>query len=345
MKFLIAGLGSIGRRHLRNLQAIGGHEVLLFRTHQATLPDEDLEGFTVYTRLEEALAQKPDGVIISNPTSLHMDVALPAAEAGAHLLIEKPIAPTLEAIPALQAALQAQQKQALVGFHFRFHPVLKKVKDLIETGMLGRPLNARVRWGEYLPGWHPWEDYRQSYAARKDLGGGVVNTLSHPFDYLRWLLGEVESLSATTARISTLEIDTEDHAEISLMFQSGSAGSIHLDYYQRPPAHTLQISFEDGLARWDNAIGDAQIFSVAQDKWSVVKPPEGFERNQLFLAEMRHFVSVCEGREASLCGLEDGVRAQEIALAVHRSAAQGGCAVSLNPAPDGTILNTPNEVL
>ncbi len=100
-----------------------------------------------------------------------MSVALPAAAAGAHLLIEKPIAPTLEEIPALAAALEANEKQVLVGFHFRQHPVLKQIKSILDSGELGRVYSAHAHW-EYLPAWHPWEDYRRSYAARKDLGGG-----------------------------------------------------------------------------------------------------------------------------------------------------------------------------
>jgi len=82
MKFLICGLGSIGRRHLRNLRALGQSDIILYRTHHATLPEEELAGLPVFTSLDEALAQKPDAVIISNPTAAHMSVALPASAAG-----------------------------------------------------------------------------------------------------------------------------------------------------------------------------------------------------------------------------------------------------------------------
>lgn len=322
MKFMIAGLGSIGRRHLRNLLALGETDILLFRTHQATMPDEELRGFPVFTELGAALAQKPDGVIISNPTAAHMGVALPAARAGCNLLIEKPISHNLEGLQALRAELDRHQKQAQVGFHFRYHPVLRLIKQILEKGDLGRTLSAEAHWGEYLPGWHPWEDYRASYAARADLGGGVTLTLSHPFDYLRWLLGEVAWLSAATARASDLGIEAEDRSDINLCFTSAASAQVHLDYYQRPAAHWLEITCTNGFIRWENASGTAVVTNALTGSQETLVPPPGFERNSMFLEEMSHFIRLCRGETDAECGLEDGVRALEIALAVHQSSAK-----------------------
>jgi len=276
MKFLISGLGSIGRRHLRNLRALGQEDIILYRTHQATLPDVELGDLPTFTELSLAFAEKPDGVIIANPTALHLEVATAAAKAGAALLIEKPISDSLAGLGELQSALKLSDKPAMVGFHFRFHPVLNRVKTLLESGQLGKPLSARAHWGEYLPGWHPWEDYRRSYAARADLGGGVVNTLSHPLDYLRWLLGEVKSVSAWTGKLSELELDVEDNADILLRFAAGEAARVHLDYYQRPPSHTLEITCEGGRICWDNASGEASVFHGQSGATDLMVPPEGF---------------------------------------------------------------------
>ena len=327
MKVLIAGLGSIGRRHLNNLQRLGVNNILLFRTRLATLPDADLVGLPVFTDLGEALAQKPDAVIVSNPSSAHLQVAVPAAKTGCHLLIEKPIASNFAEVLGLQKAVEATGAKVLVGFHFRHHPVLGQVKTLLESGEFGQVLSAQVHWGEYLPGWHPWEDYRQSYAARKDLGGGVVNTLSHPLDYLRWLVGEVSGVSALTGHISDLELDVEDSAEITLAFESGAVGTVHLDYYQRPGSHTLTITCDKGRIFWDNATATAEVYQVADESTERLLPPNGFERNQLFLEEMRHFLAVCRGEEQPACTLEDGFAAQAIAQAVHASSAQQGLIV------------------
>lgn len=329
MIFLIAGLGSIGRRHLRNLRALGQEHIILYRTHQATLPDAELGDLPTFPELNLALAEKPTGVIIANPTALHLAVAIAAARAGAALLIEKPISDGFAGLGELQSALKLSGKPAMVGFHFRFHPVLNQVKTLLESGQLGKPLSARAHWGEYLPGWHPWEDYRRSYAARADLGGGVVNTLSHPLDYLRWLLGEVEGVSAWTGNLSELELDVEDHADILLRFTAGEVASVHLDYYQRPPSHTLELTCEGGRICWDNATGEAQVFHAQSSEVDLLVPPEGFERNQMFLDEMETFVRLCQGETLPHCTLADGIRAQELVLAIKQSAAQEGAMVRL----------------
>lgn len=226
MKFLIAGLGSIGRRHLQNLVALGQDDILLYRTNKSTMPDDPLAAYPVETDLHEALAHKPDGVIISNPTSLHMDVAIPAAQAGCHILLEKPISHDMAQVDELASAAEKSGSRILVGFQFRYHPGLRAIDALLKSGDVGRPISARAHYGEYLPDWHPWEDYRQSFSARKDLGGGVILTLTHPLDYLRMLFGEVTSLSAYAGQFSDLEIDVEDTAEIAMQFENGVGKSV-----------------------------------------------------------------------------------------------------------------------
>lgn len=329
MKFLIAGLGSIGRRHLRNLLALGESDILLYRTRTSTLPDDELHGFPAETDLKAALAHQPDAVIVANPTALHLDVAIPAALAGCSLLLEKPVSHSLERVDRLQAALQAGGGRALVGYQFRFHPGLEKAAQLIHSGSLGQPLSVRAHWGEYLPGWHPWEDYRRGYSARADLGGGVILTLSHPLDYLRWMFGEVSSLWAFTARLSGLQLDVEDTAEIGLQFESGTLGSLHLDYNQRPPAHSLEVIGSKGTLVWDNADGDVMLFQSASGDGqepmalSAFPAPVDFERNSMFRNEMRHFIDVARGVTAPVCTLDDGLKALQLALGALESAKEG----------------------
>lgn len=329
MKILIAGLGSIGRRHLRNLLTLGIKDIILFRSGKATLDGDELAPYKTYHDLDEALLEQPDGVVVSNPSALHLPVALKSAKAGANLLVEKPVSDSLDGLDDLQIALDSKKKRAMVGFHFRFHPVLREIKALLSSGDMGKVLYARQHWGEYLPDWHPWEDYRRSYAARADLGGGVVNTLSHPFDYLRWLLGDVESLSAHCAHVSSLEMDVEDHADVYLIFANGARGHVHLDCYQKPPSHTLEVTCEKGRILWDNADGRATILFADGRSAKHLMPPENFERNDMFLDEMRAFMRLCAGEDMDYCSLQDGIRAQEIVEAVKRSSEAGGCAIPL----------------
>ena len=331
MKILIAGLGSIGRRHFRNLIALGEKDIIFLRTHHATLPDDELAGYPVETELSEALKKhKPEAIVVSNPTALHLDVAIPAAEAGCHILLEKPVSNSLDRLDVLQKAAQKSGSKILVGFQFRYHPTLNKARELIQQGALGKILTVHVHWGEYLPNWHPWEDYRQSYAARADLGGGVIVTLTHPLDYLRFMLGDVESLWSFNGHVSLLELDVEDVAEIGLKFSSGAVGSVHLNYVQRPPVHRLEIVGTHGTLRWDNADGVLHLFKMPAEfgTWSDNPPatvteqyklPDGFERNQLFVAQTRHFMEVVRGESEPVCSLDDGVQALRLALAAKES--------------------------
>ncbi len=330
MKFLIAGLGSIGRRHFRNLRALGESDIVLLRSHKATLPDDELTGFPVEADLTVALKEhKPDAVIVATPTALHLDVAIPAAEAGCHILLEKPISGSLERVDQLETAAKRSGSRILVGFQFRFHPTLRKAAELISSGELGKVLTLHAHWGEYMPNWHPWEDYRRTYAAREELGGGVIRTLTHPLDYARWLAGEVTEVQALNGHVSPLEIDVEDVAEIGLRFASGAIGGVHVNYVQRPPVHRLEIVGTQGTLRWDNVDGVLVFHRVAQPfgtsnanppapVMEQFAPPEGFERNVMFIEQMKHFLAVARGETGPVCTLQDGIRALEMALEARR---------------------------
>ncbi|MFH2104577.1 MAG: Gfo/Idh/MocA family oxidoreductase [Chloroflexota bacterium] len=320
MKWLIAGLGSIGRRHLRNLRALSENDIVLYRTHQSTMSDEEFSGLPVETDLGRALDLKPDAVIVSNPTALHLEVAIPAAEAGCHILMEKPISHSLDGVDILAQIAGRSGSRILIGFQFRFHPTLQKAKEILRAGSLGRVLSCRAHWGEYLPNWHPWEDYKQGYAARADLGGGVVLTLCHPLDYIRMLLGEVDSLWAFTSSMN-LRIPVEDAAEIGIRFSRGAIGSVHLNYNQRPPAHRLEIVGSNGTLQWDTADGILRYYQSETQLWQSFPPPTGFERNTMFMDELSHFTAVAQGIAEPVCTLEDGRRALVLALGVHESAA------------------------
>lgn len=332
MKILIAGLGSVGRRHLRNLIALGEKDIVLLRSHQSTLPDHELSGYPVETDLAASLKKhKPDAVIVANPTALHMDIAIPAAQAGCHILLEKPISDSMDLVDELQEAAQKSGSQILVGFQFRYHPTLNKSRELIQQGAIGKVLAVHVHWGEYLPQWHPWEDYRQSYAARADLGGGVIVTLTHPLDYLRFIVGEVDSLWSFNGHLSPLEIDVEDIAEIGLRFASGAVGGVHVNYVQRPPVHRMEIVGTNGTLRWDHADGVLHFYKMPAPFGSYsdnppapviesFSPPEGFDRNQLFVAQTRHFLETVRGESEPICTLEDGIQALRLALAAKESA-------------------------
>ena len=334
MKYLIAGLGSVGRRHFRNLVSLGEKDIVLLRSHRATLPDDELAGCPVETDLREALKKhKPNAVIVANPTSLHLETAIPAAEAGCHILLEKPISHSTERLDQLEKAVKKSGSKILVAFQFRFHPGLIRAKQLISDGEIGRVISAHVHFGEYLPAWHPWEDYRKGYAARADMGGGVVLTQCHALDYLPWLVGKVKSVWGFTAKLSELEVDVEDTAKIGLRFEGGSLGSLHLDFNQQPPEHYFTVIGTKGTVKWNLADGATRIYRASAEslaistgmgikaggEWEAYPLADGWERNLMFLEQMKHFVAVVRGEAEPTCTLEDGAQVMKLISAVHQS--------------------------
>lgn len=185
---------------------------------------------------------------------------------------------------------------------------------------MGKVLKAHAEWGEYLPDWHTYEDHRKSYSARPELGGGVVLTLIHPIDYLYWLFGPVLHVNAEIRDEPSLETATEDDwAEIDLQFSGGQVAKVHLDYIQKPPVHRLLVSGERGRAKldfhagtltWESTDGGAETERV----------PEGFERNTMFIDEMKHFLAAVHEGRASDIPIEEGISVLDIALRAKRSA-------------------------
>jgi predicted dehydrogenase len=320
MRFLIAGYGSVGRRHLRNLIALGERDILLLRSGRSSLPAGESAEFPAETDLNKALDHKPGAVIVCVPTSLHLDVAIPAARAGCHILLEKPVSHSMDRVPELIEAAHESRTRVCVGFQYRFHPGLRRAKEWIQQGAIGRPVAAHAHYGDYLPAWHPWEDYRNSYSAHPELGGGVILTLCHPLDYLRWLLGEVESVWASSATLGELGIDTYDTAEIGMRFRNGAVAGVHLDYLQQHSSHSFEIVGTEGSIYWDQADGIAQLDKSAVSPGRLRQSPAGFDRGEMFVAEMKHFIQVCRGQAEPVCPLDEGVASLRLSLAALRAA-------------------------
>lgn len=319
---LIVGLGSAGRRHLKNLLTIGVDNIILCHTGKGTLPENDLVKFRSFDNLEEALKEKPIGGVISNPTSLHIPTAITMAMAGCHILMEKPVSNTLERLECLQRIVAEKKLFFITGYQFRLHPALLQVKKWLNDNRIGNIVSAHVHWGEDVTSWHPWEDYSKSYSVRSELGGGVTLTLSHPFDYLRWIIGDVEKLYALTGVIRALKTNAECLIQISLKFRNGVIGNVYLDYIEKPARHTLSIIGEQGTIQWDNTDGCARLFSGCTYEEKYNASPD-FERNTMFLGLADHFIKCIDGIESPLCTLHDGVQALRIALAARQSAKEG----------------------
>jgi predicted dehydrogenase len=352
MKVLVVGLGGIGQRHVRNLRALLGADVEIFgcdpRRDIPVLTDrlEVESGSTlertydlhVFRDLEHALALKPRVVFVCNPTSLHVPAALRAAQAGCDLFIEKPLSHEFEQVDELIALVEGRRLNAAVGYQMRFHPCVRRLRTLVQEKRVGRIASVRAEVGEYLPGWHTYEDYRQSYAGRRDLGGGVILTQIHELDYLCLLFGMPRSVYAVGGHLSELEIDVEDTAEILMgcvMDQRSVPVSVHQDYLQRPPHRTCEVIGDQGriladLAALSVVVSDGEGREVEAASFA------GFQRNQMFLDELRLFLSGFEelstvvrpvahenAGAGTLVSVREAAQSLRVALAARESLATG----------------------
>ena len=328
-RVLLVGCGSIGKRHLRNLKALGLDDLHAFdprpdRAQEAA----DQTGAKPCTRIEEGLARKPDLALICTPNSLHVAAALSAARAGCHLFIEKPLSHSLDGISELQEEVRRRGLTALVGCNMRFHPGIAMTRRLLSAGVVGRIACARVMAGSYLPEWHPWEDYRQGYSARADLGGGVILDGIHEIDYLLDILGPAAEVSCVAGRFSDIDIQTEDAAEITLRLRHGALANIHLDYLQRAYRRTAQFSGTEGTLEWDFDRPEVRVYRAASKSWDA-HPLPAADVNAMYVAEMEHLLACLAGREKPAQDLAAALAALEVALAAKRSA-ETGTSVALN---------------
>jgi len=337
---LFVGLGGIGQRHLRNLRALLGEsvEVMAYRVRgeRQTLDDNlqvvpgvDLEqkyGVAVCSDLQQALASRPDVVFVTNPSSMHVPVALEAARQGCHLFIEKPLSHSLSGVSELAALCDEQKLVTCVAYQLRHHPGFLRLRALLEAGVVGRLLCVRAEVGEYLPGFHPYEDYRRMYASRNALGGGVTLSQIHEIDYLCALFGAPRRVFSMGGHVSSLEIDVDD-VSVSLLEFSGSDGrplfaELHQDFVQRPAQRSVTVLGERGKLTWSLS---GRYFEHCDEAGKSLERRSYAElpRNQAFLDELAHFFGCVIRGEPCSPSLREGALSLEVAVALLASQAEG----------------------
>ena len=320
MKFLIAGTGSIGQRHLKNLQALG-HEVLVWDADPAQLAAARALGGMVVAGLDAGLERAPDGLLVCTPPASHLAIATRGVLADVHVFVEKPLAADPTGVDELIALARKRSRVILVGCNLRFFRSLRRVKSLIEEGRIGRVVSARADCGFYLPSWRPGRDYRQTYSARAHDGGGILLDAIHEFDYLQWLLGDVTEIFCIAGRWSRLEIDVEDLAEVSLRFASGALAQLHLDYLRRSYMRSCELIGETGVIHWDYLTRRVEVYAGEPDRWEGYREPIDDNHSEMFVEEMRHFIRCIEGQDAPLVDGADALASLRLVEAAKASAA------------------------
>jgi predicted dehydrogenase len=331
MRALIAGLGAIGQRHARNLRALRPDvELIAYRQRRLrhvvtpTLTRDDAQdveaalGVTPFDDLDAALATRPDITLICTPTSQHLPIALAAAAAGSHLFIEKPVSNAIDGIGRLRRSVADQGLVALVGCQWRFHPLVERLHAMLAALAFGELQKATITYAEYLPDWHPYEDYRTSYAARADLGGGVVLTHIHDYDLAWHLFGAVTGVLATGGHMSDLEIDVEDTAHATLDTAHGPV-VVSQTLASRHVTRRIDVQGSEGACTVD--LHRATLHATGRVAVEEALPE--YQRNAMFIAELEHFLSCVETGTAPRIPLEDGIAVLQVALAVKASLTRG----------------------
>jgi len=323
MKIAVIGCGSIGKRHIRNLLSLNGNDVIAYDKDARKLAEVKADfGIKVLFSLPEVLSLRPSAALVCTPNSLHVPIAHQVAKLGAHLFIEKPLSHNLDGVDRLLTKVNEQKLITMVGCNFKFHPSFKKMKAILESGVLGRVLSARCQFGQYLPDWHPWEDYRTGYSARSDLGGGILLD-SHEFDYMQWFLGDVSELFCFAGKVSNLEIDTEDTAEVLLKFQNGTIAGIHLDYTQRAYQRNYEFFGENGTLKWNFQERKVWLYLASENKWEVFEEPRNYDLNEMYKEEMKHYLDSIENEKETITDIFAAWKTLKLIMAAKASAEDG----------------------
>ena len=343
-KILVVGFGSIGKRHVDNLLRIKNVKIILctkrkdikikkMRKNEKSISLKlDSAGINpnrldvpfgndvkIFHSLEKCLDEKPDIGFITNETSYHTKILKKLSDEGLDLFIEKPVSDSINGLKKISQSIIKKKIISQVGCNFRFHPCIKKMKDVIEKNSIGRIISVQLEHGSFLPDYHPWEDYQSSYASQKRLGGGVILSQIHDLDYLYWIFGDVKEIFAISGKFSDLKGNTEDLASVTLRFKSNVIGHMHIDWFQRPYFRSCKIKGTKGIVYWDSDSNKVKIFNQKKNQWKTILDVKNYQKNSMYIDEIKHFIKCVKLRKKTINTIDDGIRTLELSLAIKKS--------------------------
>ena len=301
MRFLIVGLGSMGKRRVRNLQAIQAGEIIGFDPREDRCREaRNKYGIEVHRTIRQAMATRPDAWVISTAPDLHMAYARMALEAGKHFFTEASV--TDEGMAELASGLSGRKIVGVPSCTMRFYPGPKKIKDWVTAGRIGRVLGFTYHSGQYLPDWHPWEDYRSYYVSKKETGAcrEIV-----PFElvWLTWVFGDVEALSCMKGKVGDLDVEIDDLYQLLLKFQGGGIGHLMVDVLARPDVRHMRIVGTEGVIEWLAKKNIVRASTLPDYSWETVELNRGTVEKQYvnpeepYIEEMSRFLRAIQGQE------------------------------------------------
>ncbi len=281
---LVIGYGSIGKRHVNNLLSLGFSCVYVLSRQKISNADNRI---TFIRNLETIKSKSVYATIICSATSEHILDTIKAIGLNSHILIEKPITNSISDLDKLKVLTRSYKKIIRTGYMLRYHPAIIQIKNIIKDRRYGEVLYCTTYWSEYLPNWHPFEDYALSYAARKDLGGGVALTLSHDIDLVSWLFDfKILSTKSIKSHGRNINVDVETGFDVLYAFEGGFHAHTHLDFNSKFAKRVINVVFESATIEFDYLKSTFFIKCINEERCFQYSD---FNRNNLFIDELVDF--------------------------------------------------------
>lgn len=324
----ILGFGSSGQRFLQLVKRWNPRaQVLVYSSRNLSS-----HRLASTSRLGDVTAFEPEIAIVCGSATerLAMISVLPPSLSG--VLIEKPLATDPELAQEILRLLDGAVAVARVGYNLRFSPSLIDFRRRLVGGEFGSVFSVRAETGQFLPNWRPDRDYRHTVSARAILGGGVLLELSHEIDYLQWLFGKIEWVSAVVGRQSELEIDVDDSAHLTLGFAASAGGNqlvgqVNLDLLRHDTTRSVTALCSDGSLRWDGVAGRVEALEAGQSSWETVFGDN--PASSTYDLQWEAFISAVRGSSSPGATLSDGLDVLQVVSAARLSSAGGGIRTSV----------------
>ena len=303
MNFLFIGLGSIGQRHLRNLNTISKKNKIYAYRRKFNTPSLNNKNQVIKTdiikkykvNLISSLSNlnrfNINAAFICTPSSMHANEIIKIAKQKINIFVEKPICTNNNQIKKIEKILKNTNVKTMVGYQLKFNPIINLLKNKISKKY--KNINfVQINHGESVKHFHPYENYKKSYASNKKLGGGVVLTQIHEFDYMRYLFNnfKIKKIISSSSKVSNLNIDVEDtHSSIFKLsnLRKEVICNINLNYYEVPKNRTIKIIFNDGVI-----VADLNKQEVIENKNNkILKKKFFYSKNDIFVNEIKYFIN------------------------------------------------------
>ena len=320
-KILVVGLGSIGTRHVSNLINIGCN--LGIYSYQNRIISSE-KGITYEPNLSNDVLKKYDAIVIANSTEKHLVVASMCVEENKPFYIEKPLSNNFEGIDSINRKIIKEKLHTKVGYMMRAHPNLLFIKDFIKKNQR-KIYHVTSTVGQWLPDWRPNTDYRKCYSAFSEYGGGVIYELIHELDTSYWLFGEIDELFCFKDKVSDLEVNTEDFAQIIMKTKAGFTIDVKLDYLKSVYKRDIEIIMDGMLIFWNFVEGTVTLIDKLNPKGVIIhQTSENFTRNSMFVDLMGQFLDELDGNilKSKQISFSEGIYSMMLAVKAHESAKQ-----------------------